>query len=167
MKTEFTEKQRIGNWIFILPAMDMLLTGAIILDSYYDNKTSLNELIIVFSIIIAINIAIVFLILNMVQYTIVNEKGLHYRYPPFCNKWQTIPLEVITAYEITEHSGLNYGYGIGKWNFFAKYDQLTTMGLDKVIKIQYKAKKPLHIGTQKATEFYNTLKKLKNNNDYV
>lgn len=167
MQTEFNETQRMGNWIFIILGMDVIVVSAIMLNEYFNGNMALNELLITMSLIFIINSLIVILILSTKQHTRINSLGVHYRYPPFHPKWTTIPLESITDFKIESYDKLSYGYAVGKWNFFSKYDMVTTMGLDKVISIDYRAKKPIKIGTQKTNEFYTLLKKLKNQEDYV
>lgn len=167
MQPEFTETQRMGYWIFIILGMDIIVVTSILLNDYFEGNMPLKELLTTLGIVFTINTFIVLLILNMKQQVKINLTGIHYKYPPFCIKWKTIPLERITEFSIESYDRLSYGYNAGKLNMFSKYDMLTTMGLDKVITIQYGAKKPMKIGTKKTNEFYSTLKKLKNKENYV
>ncbi|GLB53231.1 hypothetical protein NBRC110019_22710 [Neptunitalea chrysea] len=159
--TPFTEKQKLGNWIFILLGVDFFIVIAILFNEYYNNGVPLSELYTSIIIITTINVLLVLTITNIAQYTLINKEGIHYKYTPFVNKYKTIPLEKITSFQIESYDTLNYGYAVGKWNFFSKTDMVTQMGLEKVIRIEYGAKKPIIIGSQKPNEFYTILKKLR------
>ncbi|GLB48942.1 hypothetical protein [Neptunitalea lumnitzerae] len=166
MNTEFYEKQRIGNWIFIILGVDFIMILAIMFNQYNKGEMPLKEFVIAMSIVTSINILSALLIVNMIQHTKIDINGIHYKYPPFAMKFRTIPLESITSFQIESYDKLNYGYGMGKWNFFKDYDMITSMGLEKVIRIEYGAKKPILIGTKKPNEFYTLLKKLKTTEQY-
>ncbi|SFU33782.1 hypothetical protein SAMN05216480_101844 [Pustulibacterium marinum] len=169
MNQEFNEKQRIGSWIYMLLGADFFVVSAILYNEYNKTQIPLNQLLWSIGSIIIINSLIAFFIYKSVLYTKVNTSGVHYRFPPFCNQWKTIELHQITEYSIENHASMNHSYSVGKWNWFSKKDSVNTIGTDKAIRIVYHAKKPLFIATDKATEFYNTLHKLKNTEeiDYV
>ena len=161
MNTEFNESQRIGNWIYILLGVDFLVVTLILYSEVKKGNSNLTEFWSSLGIVLVLNVFILFFLRMSVLYTKVDTKGVHYRYPPFCIKWKLIPFETIKDFQIQNYSSMNHGYGVGRWNLFSKTDSITSIGTDKAIKIDYNSKKPILIGTQKASEFYNAIRKLK------
>jgi len=167
MNTEFSEIQRIGNWIYILLGVDLLVVSFILYREFKNGTTSLNELLVTIGIILVFNTLIVLFIRMSALQTKVDKQGVHYKYPPFCIKWKVIPFEKISDFQIQNYSSMNHGYSVGKWNLFSKTDRITAIGTDKVIKIDYNSKKPILISSQKASEFYNAIKKFKSREDQL
>ncbi|HLT52341.1 MAG TPA: hypothetical protein VKZ97_00520 [Flavobacteriaceae bacterium] len=167
MNTEFSDIQRIGNWIYILLGVDLLVVSFILYREFKNGTTSLNELLVTIGIILVFNTLIVLFIRMSALQTKVDKQGVHYKYPPFCIKWKVIPFEKISDFQIQNYSSMNHGYSVGKWNLFSKTDRITAIGTDKVIKIDYNSKKPILISSQKASEFYNAIKKFKSREDQL
>lgn len=167
MNIEFSETQRIGNWIYILLGVDLMMVSGILYSDFKKGNTSTNELWLSIGLIILLNALIVLFIRMSALQTKVDKQGIHYKYPPFCIKWKVIPFEKISDFQIQNYSSMNHGYSVGKWNLFSKTDRITAMGTDKVIKIDYNSKKPILISSQKASEFYNAIKKFKSREDQL
>lgn len=161
----FEEKQVTPRWIFVILGVDFFLVPGILYQEYQEGKIGQQEILFTLAIIITVNVLIAWLILSMNQYTRVDERGIHYKYTPFIRKWKTIPFETIQSYEAQSYTNLNSGLAVGKWNFFSKNDYLTQMGLEKVIFMNYGAKKPILIGTKKPDDFLATIAHYKQQND--
>lgn len=161
MIKEFNETQRVGNWIYILLGTDLLVVSLILYNDVKKGNMSMNEFMFSLGMILLLNVFIALFIRFSALYTKVDTQGVSYKYPPFCRNWKLIPFETINDFQIQNYSSMNHGYGVGKWNLFSKTDSITSIGTDKAIKINYNSKKPILIGTQKASEFYNAIRKFK------
>lgn len=162
MKTEFQETQRIGNWIYILLSVDLMVVSLVLYNEVKTGKATMNGFLLNLGMVLLLNVFIVFFIRICALYTKVSSEGVSYKYPPFCMNWKLIPFEKINSFQIQNYSSLNHGYSVGRWNWFSKTDRITSMGTDKAILIDYNAKKPILIGSHKTLELYNAIKKFKN-----
>lgn len=92
---------------------------------------------------------------------------MSFRYPPFKNKYTTIPFEAIIDFDQDSYPYFNYGYHVGGWNIMKKTPSVTMAGLDKVIKIKFNENNHILIGTRKPKDFLAALKLHKEKNDEV
>lgn len=160
MKT-FTEIQRIGKWIYILLSIDFLIVFLVLLDSYKDGAASKNEFWLIMLTVFLINAGVAALVEFSGQYTKIDNNGVHYKFPPYCVKWKTIPLNEIEKFEVVGYDSVNFGFAVGKLNIIRKEPYITMMGLEKVVRLYFLNGKTLRIGTRKPSEFYEKLKHLK------
>ena len=73
----------------------------------------------------------------------------------------------IDSYKIQDYNVPNYGYKVGKWNILNHTPSITTMGLEKVIRINYHEGKTILIGTKRPEEIMRILHNFKSKNDDI
>ncbi len=160
-KPVFTEKQKFNQtWLWILILSTVLLTTVIFGAGIYvqlikgrtygNNPMSDTGLIVVSCLIMAFNSALLWLFGAGNLKTVIDDRGIRYRFFPFHLKFRHIgwdemeSLEVITYKPVREYGGWGIRYG--------KAGKAYNASGDKGLQLVFKNRKRLLIGTNKAEE---------------
>ncbi|MDF2157622.1 hypothetical protein [Algoriphagus sp. CAU 1675] len=147
----FNEHQSYrGTWVMYLLLMTEipLFILALTLIRYSDKEP--NENFMALGILAIASIGVFLLLMNIRLSNRIDEKGVHFRYVPFINKWKTIPKGTIRSIKVITYSPISDfgGWGI-KGNSTTK--AYSIMG-DEGLLIDAGESKKIMIGTRKAME---------------
>lgn len=160
-QSSFTEKQKFNQaWLWILIISIVLLTTVIFGAGLYiqlvegrtygTNPMSDTGLIVVSCLIMAFNIALLWLFGAASLQTRIDDRGIHYRFFPFHRRvrhiaWEDLEsLEVITYKPIRDYGGWGIRYG--------KTGKAYNTSGDKGLQLVFRNGKRLLIGTNRAEE---------------
>lgn len=159
--SSYTEKQKFSQaWLWMLIIFTVLLTTAIFGAGIYvqlikgrsfgNNPMSDTGLIIASCLIMAFNFALLWLFGAGNLKTLIDDRGIHYRFFPFHLRFHHIrwneleSLEVITYKPIRDYGG--WGIRVGKAG------KAYNISGDKGLRLVFRNRKRLLIGTNRAEE---------------
>ena len=160
-KTYFKEEQRFRQpWliIFLILVSILLWIGIIerIFFGYkFGNKPAPDWIIILIWLAFGIGLPVFFFSIKLI--TEVRYDGIYLRFFPIHRKFKVYPYDEIEKYEVRTYRpiyeyggwGIRYGFKGRAYNVYG----------NKGIQLIFKNKKKLLIGSQKAEEFYNAIRK--------
>lgn len=151
----FSEIQRMPKWIYLLLGLGLIVPVVLLLNTYFKShsESEQDEMLIALVVVICTEAFAFWLISAMKQCVRIDQKGIHYKYPPFKVKEVLIAMDSITSYQAEDYDIPNYGYKVAKWNILNFTPSITVMGLEKVIRIKYHNGKTILIGTKRPKQF--------------
>ena len=163
----FEVQKQKGAIIWLLLAALTIISFTIMLLCYKDlehlqSKFSKNEFLIIGGIISLMFIGLYFLFLNIKMVTKIDDKGIHFRYPPFKNKFDTVSLTEISSFEVSEYKPMKEygGWGFKKMGKPHGKNTAYTISGKIALKIKLKSNIIILLGTQRKDALTYTLRKL-------
>jgi hypothetical protein len=147
----FQESQSYrGTWMMYLLLMTELPIIVLVLVIMQTTDSDPNETAMGMAVLVGVS-ALVFILMMAIRLeSRIDEKGVHYRFFPFINKWRTLPKSQIRSLKVINYSPLtDYGgWGIKGNKTTKAFSIIGDMGL----LIDTGDKKKIMIGTRKESE---------------
>lgn len=133
----FHEIQRFPKWIYVLISISLLTIIGILYQAYIENPEEHARLEIIHTLLfVLVTEALVILLLTTVRQEVrIDPIGVSFRYPPFKNKYTTIPFEAIIDFDQEQLSLFQLWLSCRRMEYYEEDTFCNYGGLDKVNKI--------------------------------